>query len=78
MTAHDRRPTSPSAWTLERARFALAATMTPASVVLAPLVSQWLLTLMAFVGLSQGMCVTVGDRPASLASRRCGLGAAAR
>jgi hypothetical protein len=78
MAAHDRRATRPSAWTLERARLALAATMTPASVVLAPLVSEWFLNLMAFVGLSHGVCVTVGDRPASLASRRSGLRAAAR
>jgi hypothetical protein len=78
MAAHDRRATQPSAWTLERARFALAATMTPASVALAPLVSQWFLTLTAFVGLSRGMHVTVGDCPPSLASRRCGLRATAR
>jgi hypothetical protein len=78
MAAHDRRATPPSAWTLERARFALAASMTLASVAFALLVSPWFLTLTAFVGLSQGMYVTVADCPASLASRRCGLRAAAR
>jgi hypothetical protein len=78
MAAHDRRATPRSAWTLERATFALAATMTLASVALAPLVSPWFLTLTAFVGLSQGMYVTVGDCPASLVSRRYGLRAAAR
>jgi hypothetical protein len=78
MAAHDRRATPPSVWTLGRARFALAATMTRASVALAPLVSQGFLTLTAFVGLSQGMYLTVGDCPASLVSPRFGLRAAAR
>lgn len=60
-------------WTLERVLFALAATMTLASVALTLLVSPWFLALTAFVGLSQWMYVTLGDCPASLVLRRCGL-----
>jgi hypothetical protein len=78
MAARDRRTTPRRAWTLDRALFALAATMTLASVALAVLVSPWFLALTAFVGLSQWMYVTVGDCPASLILRRCGLREAGR
>ena len=71
----DQRPTCTPRrrWTLERVLFALAATMTLASVALTLLVSPWFLGLTAFVGVSQWMYVTLGDCPASLVLRRCGL-----
>ena len=65
-------------WSLERVLFALAATMTLVSVMLALLVSPWFLVLTAFVGVSQWMYVTLGDCPASLVLRRCGLREASR
>jgi hypothetical protein len=73
--ADDRRPgrAPRRRWTLERVLFALAATMTLASVTLALLVSPWFLLLTTFVGVSQWMYVVLGDCPASLVLRRCGL-----
>jgi hypothetical protein len=73
--ADDRRPgrAPRRRWTLERVLFALAATMTLVSVTLALLVSPWFLLLTAFVGVSQWMYVVLGDCPASLVLRRCGL-----
>jgi len=65
-------------WTLERVLFALLATMTLASVMLSLLVSPWFLALTAFVGVSRWMYVTLGDCPASLVLRRCGLPEASR
>jgi hypothetical protein len=65
-------------WSLQRTLFALAATMTLVSVALAVLVSPWFLAVTAFVGVSQWMYVTVGDCPASLVLRRCGLQEATR
>jgi len=65
-------------WTLERVLFALAATMTLASVTLALFISPWFLLLTAFVGVSQWMYVVLGDCPASLVLRRCGLQEASR
>jgi fatty acid desaturase len=78
--ASDNRPprTPPGRWTLERVLFALAATMTLTSVILALLVSPWFLALAVFVGVSQWMYATVGDCPASVVLRRCGLRAASR
>jgi len=70
--------TSRRSWTLNRALFALAGTMTLASVALAVLVSPWFLALTAFVGVSQWMYVTIGECPASLVLRRCGLEEARR
>jgi hypothetical protein len=64
-------------WPLERILFALAGTMTLASVALAIAVSPWFLLLTAFVGVNQWLYVVVGGCPASLvleragASRRC-------
>ena len=64
----------PRSWPLERALFALAGTLTLASLVLASTVSPWFLALTAFVGLNQWLFVIVGDCPASVALRRaCGL-----
>ena len=65
-------------WSLERSLFALAATMTLASVALALAISPWFLTLAAFVGVSQWMYATIGDCPASLVLRRCGIQEAGR
>jgi len=65
-------------WTLERVLFALAATMTLTSATLALLISPWFLLLTAFVGVSQWMYVMLGDCPASLVLRRCGLPEASR
>jgi hypothetical protein len=76
--ADDRRQGRAPRWTLERVLFALAATMTLASVTLALLISRWFLLLTAFVGVSQWMYVVLGDCPASLVLRRCGLQEASR
>lgn len=57
-------------WTLERVLFALAGTVTLASVALAVLVSPWFLLLTAGVALSQWAYVLAGDCPASLLLRR--------
>ena len=57
-------------WPLERVLFALAGTVTLASVALAAAVSPWFLLLAGFVGLSQWMFVTVGGCPASLVLER--------
>jgi len=59
-----------STWTLERALFALAGTVTLVSVVLAVLVSPWFLLATAAVGVSEWLFVIVGDCPASLVLRR--------
>jgi hypothetical protein len=65
-------------WPLERILFAMAGTMTLASVVLAVLVSPWFLLLTAFVGINQWLYVSIGGCPASVVlervagvSRRC-------
>ena len=55
-----------SSWPLERVLFAMAGTVTIASIALAVLVSPWFLVLTAFVGLSQWLFVTVGWCPASV------------
>lgn len=57
-------------WTLERALFALAGTVTLVSIALAVLVSPWFLLATAMVGVSQWLYVIVGDCPASLVLRR--------
>lgn len=59
-----------SSWPLERVLFAMAGTVTIASVVLAVLVSPWFLLLTAFVGLSQWLFASVGWCPASLVVER--------
>jgi hypothetical protein len=61
-------------WPLERVLFALAGTVTMASVALAAIVSPWFLLLTAFVGVNQWLYVIVGACPASVVLRRaCGL-----
>jgi hypothetical protein len=60
-------------WPLERLLFALAGTVTLASVLLASLVSPWFLLLTVFVGLNQWLFVAVGACPASFLLER-GLG----
>ncbi len=64
------RSVSRSRWPLERALFALAGTVTLASVALVALVSPWFLLLTAFVGVNQWLYVAVGDCPASLVLKR--------
>jgi hypothetical protein len=59
-----------SSWPLERVLFAMAGTVTIASVAVAVLVSPWFLLLTAFVGLSQWLFVSVGWCPASLVVER--------
>jgi ABC-type transport system involved in cytochrome bd biosynthesis fused ATPase/permease subunit len=66
-------------WPLERVLFALAGTMTLASVVLVLAVSPWFLALTAFVGLNQWLYVVAGACPASiLLERFAGLRSALR
>jgi len=55
---------------LERVLFALAGTMTLASVALAVSVSTWYLALAGFVGLNQWLFVIAGWCPASLVLSR--------
>jgi hypothetical protein len=55
-----------SAWPLERVLFAMAATVTLSSALLAAVVSPWFLLLTAFVGINQWLYVLVGACPASL------------
>lgn len=57
-------------WSLERVLFAMAGTVTLASVVLAVTVSPWFLLLTAFAGLSQWAYVATGACPASLVLQR--------
>lgn len=61
---------SQSSWPLERVLFAMAGTVTIASVVLVVLVSPWFLLLTAFVGVSQWLFVGTGACPASLVVER--------
>jgi hypothetical protein len=58
-------------WSIERVLFALAGTMTLASVLLALTVSPWFLLLTVFVAINQWLYVAFGDCPASLVLRRC-------
>ena len=60
-------------WPLERVLFALAGSMTLASVLLAVLVSPWFLLLTAFVGINQWLYVVAGGCPASLVLERLGV-----
>ncbi len=57
-------------WTLERALFAVAGSVTVAGVALGALVSPWFLLLPAMAGLSQWLFVVTGDCPASWLLRR--------
>jgi Zn-dependent protease len=60
-------------WPLERILFAMAATMTLVSALLAALVSPWFLVLTAFVGVNQWLYVTLRGCPASVVLRRFGV-----
>jgi len=55
---------------LERVLFALAGTLTLASIVLGALVTPWLLLVAVFVGLNQWLYAAVGGCPASLVLSR--------
>lgn len=69
-----RRPLRRSRWPLERVLFALAGSVTLASVALVALVSPWFLVLTAFVGVNQWLYVVAGACPASLILKRaCNL-----
>ena len=57
-------------WYLERALFALAGTVTLASIVLAVTVSPWFLLATAVVGVSEWAFVLTGACPASIVLRR--------
>ena len=57
-------------WSLERALFAIAGTVTLATIALAVLVSPWFLLVTAMVGVSEWMFVLAGDCPTSLVLRR--------
>ncbi|MGZ4169441.1 MAG: DUF2892 domain-containing protein [Thermoleophilia bacterium] len=61
-------------WPMERVLFAMAATVTLLSALLAAVVSPWFLLLTAFVGINQWLYVLVAACPASLVlSRAFGL-----
>jgi hypothetical protein len=60
------RPVGRRGWTLERALFALAGTVTLLSALLVVLVSPWFVLLTAFVGVNQWLYVAFGACPASL------------
>lgn len=55
---------------LELVLFAMAGTVTLASVALAVLVSPWFLLLTAFVGISEWLFVLIGDCPSSVVLRK--------
>ncbi len=57
-------------WPLERVLFALAGTVTLASVALVLAVSPWFLLLTTFVGVNLWLYVLVGACPASLILKR--------
>ncbi len=65
-------------WTIERVLFAIAGTVTLASVALAVTVSPWFLLVTVAVGINQWAYVSTGGCPASLmlgrftGLRRCG------
>ncbi len=61
------RPNRPP---LEIVLFAMAGTVTLASVLLAVTVSPWFLVLTAFVGVSEWLFVLIGDCPSSVVLRR--------
>jgi hypothetical protein len=64
---------SPISWPLERVLFAMAATVTLLSALLAAVVSPWFLLLTAFVGVNQWMYVAVRACPASVILKRFGV-----
>ncbi len=64
------RASPTSGWPLERVLFALAGSVTLASVALVAVVSPWFLLLTVFVGVNQWLYVVVGACPASLILKR--------
>ena len=64
MINHSNRPQ------LELVLFAMAGTVTLASVLLAVVVSPWFLVLTAFVGVSEWLFVLIGDCPSSVVLRK--------
>jgi hypothetical protein len=60
----------PRHWTLERALFATAGSITLAGISLGVLVSPWFLLLPAMAGASQWLFVATGGCPASWLLRR--------
>lgn len=58
---------------LERVLFALAGSITLASVVLALAVSPWFLAAAVFAAVNQWLYAPAGDCPASLILRRLGV-----
>jgi hypothetical protein len=69
-TTTQRGGTRSRPWYLERTLFALAGTLTLASIVLAVTVSPWFLLATAVVGVSEWAFVLTGACPASLVLRR--------
>ena len=65
-------------WPLERVLFALAGSLTLASVLLGAFVSPWFLLLAAFVGLNQWLFVAAGSCPAAVVLERLGIERACR
>ena len=63
-------PTRRRGWPFERVLFALAGTVTLASVALTALISPWFALLAAFVGVNQWLYVLAGACPASLVLTR--------
>lgn len=55
---------------LELVLFAIAGTVTLASVLLAVIVSPWFLVPTAFVGVSEWLFVLIGDCPSSVVLRK--------
>ena len=55
---------------LELVLFAMAGTVTLASVLSAVIVSPWFLVLTAFVGVSEWLFVLIGDCPSSVVLRK--------
>ena len=58
---------------LERVLFALAGSITLASVALAVAVSPWFLAAAVFAAANQWLYALAGDRPASFVLRRLGV-----
>ncbi len=69
----NRPPSTATRWPLERILFAMAATMTLLSALLAAVASPWFLLLTAFVGVNQLSYVTLGACPASIVLTRLGV-----
>jgi hypothetical protein len=64
------RACAATGWSLERALFAMAGSVTLLSAALAALVSPWFLLLTAFVGVNQWLFVVAGACPVSLVLTR--------